>query len=62
VYKVHRATAACQRAVLTSGLGLGNAAQEDRATEGRQASRIPAVKARLLEGTRGLIVGIANDQ
>jgi enoyl-[acyl-carrier protein] reductase I len=30
--------------------------------EGKRSSRIPVVKAKLLDGKRGLIVGIANDQ
>src|SRR5262249_48074376 len=31
-------------------------------SDGKKSSRLPAVKAKLLEGKRGLIVGIANDQ
>src|SRR5262245_51821366 len=37
------------------------AGQENK-SNGKKPSRLPAVKAKLLEGKRGLVVGIANDQ
>jgi enoyl-[acyl-carrier protein] reductase I len=42
-------------------VGFIDRSGEEMGSSGTKPSRIPAVKAKLLEGKRGLIVGIAND-